>query len=111
MIGFIYNAMTFDIEKELELIVQTLVTGFAPEMIIAFGSCVKGVPRNPQDIDLCIVKETKDHRRLLSEMYLALDSNVPVDLLLYTPEEWRNCKNEQGTIAAVINKEGRVLYG
>ena len=108
---FSYGVMMFDIEKELKLIVAKLVADFAPEMIIAFGSGVKSVPRNPQDIDLCIIKQTADRRRLLSEMYLAIDSNVPVDLLLYTPEEWCNCKDEQGTMAAVINKEGRVLYG
>lgn len=84
---------------------------FAPEKIILFGSQAKGTARSSSDIDLCIVIETKAKRRLAAELQTALECDKAVDLLIYTPEEWKICLEDELSFAHKLQEEGIVLYG
>ena len=95
----------------IESIAKKLVKEFSPDKVVLFGSTVNEVPRNPSDIDLCVVIETDNRRELLAQMYLSLDSEIPVDIVLYTPNEWEQCRKDTCCLAYVIDQEGVVLYG
>src|SRR5262245_3553910 len=63
----------------LEAIVDRLVTGYAPDRIVLFGSRATGAGRRDSDIDLLIVKETDRRpvdRRIEVERLLA-DRGAP----------------------------------
>lgn len=94
-----------------ESIISQIESGFHPNRIILFGSFVKGTSKQGSDIDLCVVAETNDKRNTLSDMYYDLSTDIPVDIVLYTPEEWVNSLRDPCSFASQINREGVVLYG
>ena len=83
----------------------------APKKIILFGSQAKGTATERSDIDLCIVAETANKRKLLTDLYCDTDSEKPIDFLLYTPEEWDKNVNDVQSFAYKLNREGVRLYG
>ncbi|HHW45418.1 MAG TPA: nucleotidyltransferase domain-containing protein [Clostridiales bacterium] len=97
--------------KAVDNIVSQIVERFNPEKVILFGSQAKGTATDQSDIDICVVVETDNKRRLLAEMYYEIDSEIPFDLLLYTPHEWEECLKDKSSFAYKINTEGAVLYG
>ena len=63
------------------------------------------------DIDLCVIASTKDKRSLLTDLYYHTESDMPIDFLLYTPEEWERSVEDSQSFAHKLNREGVVLYG
>ena len=58
---------------------------------------------------LCLVVETEDKAALERTIYLEVDSEVPFDVLLYTPEEWEICSKDTAAFACKIKETGVVL--
>lgn len=99
--------------SELARIVENIRTRYEPTCIILFGSLARGQAREGSDIDLCVIKET-DHPFLerLHEARVAADAHEAVDILVYTPNEWRQMVREGNYfIREEILGRGRVLYG
>lgn len=90
------------IEKAKQFNVQT---------VILFGSRAKGSEKEWSDIDLCIIAETASKRRLASELQTEIESELPIDIIVYTPSEWKECVKDETSFARKILTEGRVLYG
>ncbi|MEL7597226.1 MAG: nucleotidyltransferase domain-containing protein [Clostridiaceae bacterium] len=103
--------MNVTIEKEIENIKNQLVEKYFPLKVIIFGSQVKGTATRKSDIDLCIIKNTENKRGLLTDMYLNIESSVPIDILLYTELEWNDCIQDSTSFAYLINKKGVCIYG
>ena len=82
-----------------------------PQKILLFGSQAKGTATINSDIDLCIVASTNNKRALLTDLYCDTVSDMPIDFLLYTPEEWNQSVNDHQSFAHKLNREGVVLYG
>ncbi|KOA21346.1 nucleotidyltransferase domain protein [Clostridium homopropionicum DSM 5847] len=99
------------INMELENIKKQIIEKYEPREIILFGSVAKGTFKANSDIDLCIIKDTNDKKRLLTEMYINIDSSVPFDLVLYTVEEWNKCIADKNCFAYIIKSTGVKLYG
>lgn len=100
-----------NIDMEIKKITSQIINIYNPQKLIMFGSQAKNTANNESDIDLCLVIKTSDKRNLLTDMYLNIDCDKPFDLLLYTPDEWKECVLDHMSFAYVINKEGIVLYG
>ena len=98
-------------EIELQKIKQQFIDRYQPDRILLFGSQAKHFAGRDSDIDLCVIVETADKRRLLTDMYLNIESEVPFDLLLYSPSEWEQCVADHTSFAFQINKDGVMLYG
>jgi len=79
--------------------------------VILFGSRAKGSEKEWSDIDICIIVETDNKRRLASILQADIEIEYPVDIIIYTPEEWDECIKDETSFAAKILSEGRVLYG
>lgn len=97
--------------NDIDNIRDQLVTLFQPTQVILFGSHAKGTAHKQSDVDLCVVTDTPNKRKTLTEMYYAIDAVTPIDFILYTPDEWRECLNDKGSFAHKINAEGVRLYG
>lgn len=97
--------------RELENIKKQIVENYDPKEIILFGSVAKGIFKANSDVDLCIIKDTNDKRKLLTEMYVGIDSRIPFDLVLYTVEEWNKCIDDKSSFAYIINNTGVKIYG
>jgi len=75
--------------------------------IILFGSLADGTVRSGSDIDLIIVQETgKKFLQRLEPFYL--DSRTAMDILVYTPDEFREMK-ERNFLKQALNNSV-ILY-
>jgi predicted nucleotidyltransferase len=106
-------AMNIDLEKEIESIKTQIVEKYRPEKIILFGSATRGRLSTDSDVDLLIIKKETppygaDRVRELSKM---IDRNVPVDFLVYRPEEFEKRLKMGDPFLKAVLKEGKVLYG
>ena len=95
---------------EIQKITEQLVSLYAPHKLFLFGSQAKNAASDKSDIDLCVVTDTANKRKLLTDMYLNIESNKPFDLLLYTPNEWETSVSDRTSFAHAINEKGVVLY-
>ena len=97
--------------SEIERIKEQLISEFSPLQILLFGSQAKGTAKPHSDIDLCVIADTANKRETLTQMYLNIETERPVDFILYTPDEWRRCISDNQSFAHKISREGVNLYG
>ena len=57
-----------------------------------------------------IVPDGTDKHALQHALYLAIVADVPVNLTLYTVQEWDALTQDEDSYAAWIRRKGRVLY-
>lgn len=93
-------------------IVRRIVVTAQPEKIILFGSRARGDARLDSDIDLLVVADDPQPRSLrASALYGVLsDILVPMDILVYRPEEIEEWRNVPQAFVTTVVREGRVLY-
>ncbi len=106
------NNVDEGMERNIAAMVERLVTRFAPEQIILFGSHARGTAAPGSDVDLLVIMPvagSKREKRI--EMRMALDDIVvPKDVLVTTPEEVARERDLVGSIIRPALREGRVLY-
>ena len=105
--------MELDFEKEIQNITQQIIEKYKPEKIILFGSAARGEPNLDSDVDFLIIKKETplygaDRIRELSRI---IERNIPIDLLIYRPEEFQKRLQMGDPFLKSILKEGKVLYG
>ena len=97
--------------KILDEIIKEIVKAVNPEKIILFGSVAKGRNKSGSDFDIFVLKEGISHRRKLAqEIYLNLDINASVDILVETPERFNILKENPFMIYNDIAKSGKIVY-
>ena len=88
---------------------------YNPQEIILFGSYSNGRQERDSELDILIIKETKEKyrertlkvRRILSEE----NSVIGMDIIVYTPEEIKKRMEIGDSFLSKILNEGIVLYG
>ena len=105
--------MDLDISKEIQRITDQIIEKYKPDKIILFGSAARGELEPDSDVDFLIIKKDSplygaDRIRELSRM---IDRNIPVDFLVYRPDEFEQRIQMEDPFLKAILKEGRVLYG
>jgi len=100
-------------EKEIEDITAQIIKKYNPTKIILFGSAARGELGSDSDADFLIIKEDTplygaDRIRELNRL---LERNIPLDLLIYRPEEFEKRMKMGDPFLRAILKEGKVLYG
>ncbi|MCX7781914.1 MAG: nucleotidyltransferase domain-containing protein [Negativicutes bacterium] len=90
--------------QEIEDIKEQLVSKFNPQEVILFGSRAKGRVTRRSDIDICVVFDTDNKRQAVRDILLEIDCKTDLDVVVYTPDEWRRYKDDMATFAGVINK-------
>jgi uncharacterized protein len=101
------------IEKDkISEIVNKIVFGYNPEKIILFGSYASGNPNENSDLDLFVIKETDVPRpeRTMQVRKMIYGSMVPVDLIVYTPNEIEESKNNKYSFVYAVLNTGKTLY-
>jgi predicted nucleotidyltransferase len=99
-------------EEILAEIVRRIVTVFAPQKIILFGSYAYGTPSVDSDVDLLVIQKTNLQRveRSVAISELILPRPFPVDILVKTPNEIQEALNKNDPFIKEIISRGRVLY-
>ncbi len=117
------KAMTVE-QDVLHAIVQRIVERFRPQRVILFGSQARGDAHEGSDIDLCVVMETQGKspqeiaRQIEREvaplaptiLWQGKTLRVPVQVHVFSPEEFEASLLRMGIFVTTIAKEGVVLY-
>ncbi|MBM4066132.1 MAG: nucleotidyltransferase domain-containing protein [Planctomycetes bacterium] len=97
---------------EIDNIKNQLIEKYKPEKIILFGSAAWGEDE-VHDIDLFIIKRDVpyygDDR--IRELYRLMDTDLPVDYIVYKPEEVAERIALGDPFVKKIFKQGKILYG
>ncbi|OGE10143.1 hypothetical protein A2111_02705 [Candidatus Daviesbacteria bacterium GWA1_38_6] len=84
---------------------------YKPEKIILFGSYAHGKPHKDSDVDLVLIKKTKDpFSKRLKKVRMLLRTTTPVDLFVFTPQEFEKSKSTNPFIEEIW-RFGKVIYG
>jgi predicted nucleotidyltransferase len=98
--------------KLVEEIVRRIVETVHPEKIILFGSLARGDARPESDLDLLVIAQSQEPRyRRSAPLYGILsDIFIPMDILVYSPEEVEEWSGVRQAFVTTAIREGRVLY-
>jgi predicted nucleotidyltransferase len=98
--------------EKINHIKAQLIEKYKPEKIILFGSAARG-EGDINDIDLFIIKRDVPYYGAdrLTELYRLMTIDVPVDYIVYKPEEVEERLALGDPFIKKIFKEGKVLYG
>jgi len=108
--------MMLNLEEILKKITDGLNSSPKPLKFILFGSYAKGTPHDDSDIDLVVIldKEGKSdsyktlisNRVEISRRLRELKKKYPIDILVYTKDEWDELKTSESSFIQKIEKDG-----
>lgn len=97
---------------KVKRIIDELVKNYQPEKVILFGSRVSGETHEWSDVDLVVIKKT-DRRFYdrIGEASASFRHILPVDVIVYTPEEFERMSKENWFVKEEVLGKGRLVYG
>lgn len=96
---------------QVKQIIDELVENYQPEKVILFGSRVSGKVHEDSDVDLVAIKETdKKFRDRIREASSCFKHTLPVDIIVYTPQEFETMAKNNYFVKDEILKKGQVVY-
>lgn len=82
------------------------------ERVILFGSYANGNPREDSDIDLAIISSSWNNKSLYNRLITLgramWGMGMPMEVLGYTPEEYKNAKPT--SFIGEIKRTGKIIY-
>ena len=97
-------------------IVKRITKTYNPLELIIYGSYAKGTATEESDLDLVVVlnesglsktyQELLSNRRKVSVLLQELRKKTPIDLLVYTKDEWNQLLQTKNSFIDEINNEG-----
>ncbi|MGL5356646.1 MAG: nucleotidyltransferase domain-containing protein [Cetobacterium sp.] len=100
---------------ELDKIVDKIVKNSPIKEVILFGSYASGKATEDSDIDLCLLLNNGIHekRQILKKIRksLLLEYKYPLDLLIYTSDEFKLRSQLEITFEHEIEEKGIRIYG
>jgi len=98
--------------SKINEVIHRITINYNPESIILFGSYACGNPNIDSDLDLLIVKQTElpRHQRTSEVRKYLYGMMIPMDLLVYTPNEFEDEKNQKYSFLNSIISNSKVLY-
>lgn len=99
-------------KEKIEEVVKRIVAHHHPEKIFLFGSYARGDAHEDSDIDLLIIDQTLEpgHKRAIKYLDAVQGVREPVDILVYTPDEFKTQKNQHFTFPNEVFREGKLIY-
>lgn len=93
--------------------VETLARNAPVERIILFGSRARGDAREDSDVDLLVIETKVEDRaaEMVRLRRLLRPLRIPVDVLVFSPDEIERWRDQPGWAGYWALREGRVVYG
>lgn len=99
-------------QEEINTVVNRIVESTKPEKVIIFGSYAYGQPDENSDLDILVIKHTKipqfQRAREIRKHLRGLA--IPIDIVIYIPQEIDEWKDTQAAFITQIIKNGKVVY-
>jgi predicted nucleotidyltransferase len=99
-------------KEKITEIVDKIASGYNPDKIILFGSYATGNPNEDSDLDLFVIKDTdlpRPQRTVLVRKML-YGSMIPIDLIVFTPKEIDESKENKFSFVYEVLTTGKTLY-
>lgn len=94
-----------------DAIVTTIRQLCTPLCIILYGEKRTLSTDKLKAASLCIViPDDTDKHALQHTLYLSIIADIPINLTLYTIQEWNTLTQDETSYAAWIRRKGRLLY-
>jgi hypothetical protein len=99
-----------ELNENIQKVCDDIVRLFKPEKVILFHvkRSLDGVIRS---FKICVIIDTDDKNSTEKHLYLDVDSDIPFDVLVYTPAEWKGLLAEKSSFACRIIREGKYIHG
>ena len=99
-------------QDKISEIVKKIASGYNPEKIILFGSYATGNPNEDSDLDLFVIKDTDLPRpqRTVQVRKMLYGSMIPIDLIVYTPKEIDESRENRFSFVYKVLNTGKTLY-
>ena len=92
--------------------VEDILRACRPQEIILFAEKRTMSTGKLKAFSMCVVvPDGTDCRQLRTRLHLALSADVPVNLSVYTNEEWDDLIADETSYEAWIARKGQVIYG
>ncbi|MBV5339305.1 MAG: nucleotidyltransferase domain-containing protein [Deltaproteobacteria bacterium] len=103
-------------EELLKEMTDLIVREVRPRKIILFGSYARGTARADSDLDFLVVEDgpfnaQRSRRAEMTRLWdIMFDYFIPIDFLVFTPQEIEQWKDTKNHVIAHALREGRMLY-
>jgi uncharacterized protein len=99
-------------EYKISEIIKKIASGYNPEKIILFGSYASGTATEDSDIDIFVIKDSELPRpqRTMQLRRMLLGSQIPMDIIVYTPSEVDKEKEEKHSFVYTVLNSGKTVY-
>ena len=100
-------------QEKIKEVIDRIVKNINPEKIILFGSYASGNPGEDSDLDILVIKEMKmpRYKRSREVKKHLRGMKIPIDVIVYTKKEVKECKDTKTAFISQAIKQGKVLYG
>lgn len=107
--------MKMQVSEQIEVLTDVLKKNFAVKQIFVFGSHAYGQPDKDSDIDLCVITDLNNKRKIdiireIRRELIELISN-PLDILIYSEKEFKERAGLRSTLEHKILMNGIKVYG
>lgn len=100
-----------NVSAEIQKLCEQISRDFRPERIILFGSHAYGAPTADSDVDLLVVMPFEgSSRRQAVKIRSRIDTFIPLDLLVRTPEQLAERLEMGDFFVREIMETGKVVY-
>ena len=103
-------------EELLKEMTDLIVREVKPRKSILFGSYARGTARADSDLDFLVVEDgpfnaQRSRRAEMTRLWdIMFDYFIPIDFLVFTPQEIEQWKDTKNHVIAHALREGRMLY-
>lgn len=100
-------------KKQLSELAKTIINNYDARKIFLFGSYANGIPTPSSDLDLCIIANLNNNRKIdvirdiRKQVYSFLQ--IPLDILIYEENEFNERAAHQNTLEHKILNSGILL--
>jgi predicted nucleotidyltransferase len=105
--------MDINFDEQIKSITSQIIEKYKPDKIILFGSAARGELSAESDVDFIIIKQDTPYlgAERIRELSRLINRDIPVDFLIYRPDEFEGRLAMGDPFLKSIIKEGKMLYG
>jgi len=98
---------------EAERIIEMAKQKIDSDLMMVFGSVIKGTANDDSDLDIILVKGSDENSLMIgAKARLSLKgSKIPIDITVYTPEEFKKDLSNKYSLAHEAMTTGRIICG
>jgi len=101
------------IYQSIRISLKNLINHLKPECIILYGSFARGDYNERSDIDIIVISTNipLNFYKRMQQLYELIDINEVIDILGYTPDEFKQMLEKRHCTSLFAMDEGIPLYG